>query len=352
MRYVDTVAEANRFDLGIMAVITILLTTVNITMHARSECLCTTPSSVPYLSRSIDYYRPLQQRQIIRILLLPPVFATISFFSYRYFRDYTYYRLAETVYEALAVSAFLMLLIQYVGGSTVEKSLPLTSRNMPIPFCCWRYRPNKPYFMHTLKVSWRSDGGDMRLTFLQWAVLQYCLFSPLITIAGIVTEKYNVLCKYSLFMTWGGWGGIFWQVRTGPHQYSVHFAAVYLDSAKYVLAQSLFSTQHWRISSFVSFSVALYALLVFYTLTKEDLEGRQPLAKFLSIKFIVFFTFCKRRQFITGFFLRAHRIKRSRNFVQYLAKSRCHQGYDLLDCDKRRRWSASIVYMYWGIQLL
>ena len=295
MRYVDTVAEANRFDLGIMAVITILLTTVNITMHARSECLCTTPSSVPYLSRSIDYYRPLQQRQIIRILLLPPVFATISFFSYRYFRDYTYYRLAETVYEALAVSAFLMLLIQYVGGSTVEKSLPPTSRDMPIPFCCWRYRPNKPYFMHALKVSWRSDGGYMGLTFLQWAVLQYCLFSPLITIAGIVTEKYNVLCKYSLFMTWGGRGGIFWQVRTGPHQYSVHFAAVYLDSAKYVLAQSLFSTQHWRISSFVSFSVALYALLVFYALTRENLKGRQPLAKFLSIKLIVFFTFCKRR---------------------------------------------------------
>ena len=244
-----------------------------------------------------------------------------------------------------------MLLIEYVGGSIAEKSFPPTSK-MPIPLCFWRYRPNEPYFMHALKVSWRSDSGYLGLTFLQWAVLQYCLFSPLITIAGIVTEKYDVLCKYSLFMTWGGWGGIFWQVRIGPHQYSVHFAAVYLDSARHVLAQSLFSTQHWRISSFVSFSVALYALLVFYALTKEDLEGRQPLAKFLSIKFIVFFTFCKRRQIITGFFLRAHRIKRSRNFVQYLAKSRCHQGYDLLDCDKRRRWSTSTVYMYWGIQLL
>ena len=147
-------------------------------------------------------------------------------------------------------------------------------------------------------------------------------------------------------------GGFFWQVFTGPHQYSVHFAAVYLDSAKYVLAQLLFSTQHWRISSFVAFSVALYALLVFYTLTREDLEGRQPLAKFLSVKLIVFFTFCKRRQFITAFFLRAHGIKRSRNFVQYLAKSRCHKGYDLLNVNKRRRWSASTVDMYWGIRLL
>ena len=98
-------------------------------------------------------------------------------------------------------------------------------------------------------------------------------------------------------------------------------------------------------SSFVSFSIALYALVVFYALTRENLEGKQPLAKFLSIKLIVFFTFCERRQFVIAF-LEAHRIKRPRIFVQYLTKSWCHQGYNLLDCDKRRRWSASTVYMY------
>ena len=187
-----------------MAVITIFLTTVNITMHAHSECSCTTPSAVPYSSRSIDYYRPLQQRQTIRILLMPPVFSTISFFSYRYFRDYTYYSLVSTVYGALGVSAFLMLLIQYVSENPAEgkKNFARKSKkNMLFPFCCWRYRPSKPYFMHTLKVSWRSDGGCMGLTFLQWAVLQYCIFRPLISLAGIITEKYNVLCKHTSFMT-------------------------------------------------------------------------------------------------------------------------------------------------------
>ena len=157
MRDVDTETEANHFDLGIMAVITILLTTVNITMHARSECSCTTPSIVPHSSLSTDYYRPLEQRQIIRIMLMPPVFATISFFSYRYFRDYTYYSLVETVYGALGVSAFLMLLIQYVSSSSGEHKRILAhilKTNMIFPFCCWRYRPGKPYFMHTLKVSW------------------------------------------------------------------------------------------------------------------------------------------------------------------------------------------------------
>ena len=32
----------------------------------------------------------------IRVLYMPPVYAVISFFSYRYFRDYTYYELIET----------------------------------------------------------------------------------------------------------------------------------------------------------------------------------------------------------------------------------------------------------------
>jgi Organic solute transporter Ostalpha len=39
------------------------------------------------------------------------------------------------------------------------------------------------------------------------------------------------------------------------------------------------------------FSIALYGLILFYDLTKEELAGRRPLAKFLSIKLIVFFTF-------------------------------------------------------------
>lgn len=38
-------------------------------------------------------------------------------------------------------------------------------------------------------------------------------------------------------------------------------------------------------------SIALYGLILFYTLTKEELVGRRPLAKFLSIKLVVIFTF-------------------------------------------------------------
>jgi Organic solute transporter Ostalpha len=41
----------------------------------------------------------------------------------------------------------------------------------------------------------------------------------------------------------------------------------------------------------IFFSIALYGLILFYDLTKEELAGRRPLAKFLSIKLVVIFTF-------------------------------------------------------------
>jgi hypothetical protein len=87
---------------------------------------------------------------------MPVVYAIISFLSYRFYRSYTYYSLVESIYEALAVAAFMMLLIQFVGESTAEQQKLLASkskRKIPAPFCCWRYRPSKPYFMHTLKVN-------------------------------------------------------------------------------------------------------------------------------------------------------------------------------------------------------
>jgi len=174
---------------------------------------------------------------------MPPVYAVVSFFSYRYFRDYTYYSLAETIYEAITLSAFLMLLIEYVAstatGHSAEGALARKNKQpLPFPFCCWRYRPTKAYFMYTVK----------------WSVMQYVLIRPAVSIAGMICQHYNVLCA------------------SGP--FSVHFAEVYLESV-----------------DFVSISIALYGLVLFYDLTKEELAGRRPLAKFLAIKLIVMFTF-------------------------------------------------------------
>jgi len=103
---------------------------------------------------------------------------------------------------------------------------------------------------------------------LKWSVMQYTILCPGLfcaarlfcigssssacSIAGIITQYYGVLCE---------------------GQRSVYFAAVYLEAV-----------------DFVSISIALMGLVIFYDLTKNELKGRRPLAKFLCIKLIVMVT--------------------------------------------------------------
>jgi hypothetical protein len=149
----------------------------------------------------------------------------------------------QTAYEAVTLSAFLFLIVEYVADTTTgnkpENAVARKDkRPLPFPFCFWRYRPTKPYFMYTVK----------------WSVLQYVIIRPLGTIAGIICERFNVLCESA--------------------GYNVHFANVWIETIE-----------------FISISVALYGLFVFYGLMSSELVGRRPIAKFLSVKLIVMFTF-------------------------------------------------------------
>jgi len=76
----------------------------------------------------------------------------------------------------------------------------------------------------------------------------------LLSIISIITNAFGLYCES---------GG-----------FDFHFAYVYLEAF-----------------DFIAISVTLYGLFVFYGLTREELKGRRPLAKFLSIKLIIFLTF-------------------------------------------------------------
>lgn len=82
---------------------------------------------------------------------------------------------------------------------------------------------------------------------------QFVVIKPLISIAAIVTESLGLFC--------------------GTSQ-SFKFANVYLE-----------------IFDFIVVSVALYGLITLYVLLEDELKGRRPLAKFLTIKIIVALVF-------------------------------------------------------------
>ncbi|CAL1702876.1 unnamed protein product [Somion occarium] len=200
-------------------------------------------SLVSVLKHAMHYNNRAEQRQILRILYMPPLYGVISFFSYRFFRSYTYYDLIETIYESITLSAFLLLLIEYVAatgsGHNVDNAIARKDKqSLPFPFCFWRYRPTKAYFMYTLK----------------WSVLQYVIIRPVLSIVGIICQRKGVLCES------GAW--------------SLHTAKAYIT-----------------VIDGISITIALYGLIIFYGLTKDELKGRRPLAKFLAIKLIVMFTF-------------------------------------------------------------
>lgn len=75
--------------------------------------------------------------------------------------------------------------------------------------------------------------------------------------------------------------------------YSFKHAAIYIEIVNFVsITFVLLGPSCTRKSATdPQHSIALYGLLVFYGLMKEELVRRRPMAKFLSIKLIVMFTF-------------------------------------------------------------
>lgn len=124
------------------------------------------------------------------------------------------------------------------------------------------------------------------LNLLKFSVLQYCFMRPIITIIAIICDATGKLC---------------------PEQYSVYFAEVYLDVSCISYLSMPATDPFPKAFDFVVFSVALYGLvgsleghasseadldlppeqIVFYAVTRDQLKGKSPLAKFLTIKGIV-----------------------------------------------------------------
>jgi len=67
------------------------------------------------LMHATHYLKPYEQRHIIRILFLIPVYSVVSFLSYYYYLHAIYWDILEGCYEAFAISSFFTLLCHYIA---------------------------------------------------------------------------------------------------------------------------------------------------------------------------------------------------------------------------------------------
>ncbi|KAK3633138.1 hypothetical protein LTR56_015914 [Elasticomyces elasticus] len=198
------------------------------------------------------YSKPYEQRHVIRILLMIPIYSIVQFCSYLFYRKAVYFEVLGNCYEAFAIASFFTLLCHYCAPTLHEQ---------------------KEYFRGLVPVNWfwgvfglqKCTGGRDKGIFrrprsgLTWfniiwiGVFQYCLIRVLFTIVSVITEEFDRYCEASL---------------------SPVFAHVWVTAFEAL-----------------SVTIAMFCLIQFYIQLRVDLAAHKPFLKVLCIKLVIFFSF-------------------------------------------------------------
>ncbi|KAL3442193.1 organic solute transporter Ostalpha-domain-containing protein [Aspergillus insuetus] len=203
------------------------------------------------MRHATHYSKPVEQRHIIRILWMIPIYALVAWLSTYYYKHAVYFDVLGDCYEAFTIAAFFALLCHYIAPDLHSQ---------------------KDYFRGIQPKNWvwpvnwlqKCSGGERGLwrvprSGLTWfnvvwvGVFQYCLLRVLMTIVAVVTQKFDVYCEQSL---------------------NPAFAHIW------VLAIEC-----------VAVTIAMYCLIQFYIQIKDEISEYSPFLKILSIKLVIFLSF-------------------------------------------------------------
>ncbi|KAL6218107.1 PREDICTED: transmembrane protein 184 homolog DDB_G0279555 [Fragaria vesca subsp. vesca] len=201
------------------------------------------------------YNQPEEQKFLIGLILMVPVYALESFVSLLDSNAAFNWEAIRDCYEAFALYCFERYLIACLGGekrtiefmesqSIVDSSSPLLKEEYaygvvehPFPLNCFiRDWDLGPAFYHAVKVG----------------IVQYMILKLICALLAMILQSFGVY----------GEGKFDWR-------YGYPYLAVVLNFS-----------QTW----------ALYCLVQFYSVIKDKLQPIKPLAKFLTFKSIVFLT--------------------------------------------------------------
>ncbi|KVH98626.1 Organic solute transporter Ost-alpha [Cynara cardunculus var. scolymus] len=246
------------------------------------------------------YNQPEEQKFLIGIVLMVPVYALESFLSLLDADAAFNYEIIRDWYEAFALYCFGRYLIACLGGedSTIEfmESKSIISYSIPLIEESYAYGiVEHPFPLSCLLKEWYL-GPDFYQA-VKIGIVQYVWTSVYVNIFLIAhflivisssdqsclipddTEAYLCTISNVFSVSWCLWGR---EVRAGICvRYFYISLNFYLQLIFYpYLAVVLNFSQSW----------ALYCLVQFYSVTKDKLAPIKPLAKFLTFKSIVFLT--------------------------------------------------------------
>ncbi|KAK3188089.1 hypothetical protein Dsin_027650 [Dipteronia sinensis] len=198
--------------------------------------------TVQLLSQHLFYWKnPKEQKAIIVIILMAPIYAIVSFVGFLDIRGskpfFTFLESIKECYEALVIAKFIALMYSYLNISISKNIVPdgIKGREIHHSFPMTLFQP------HTVKLDHRT------LKQLKHWTWQFVVIRPICSILMIMLQVLGV------YPTWLSWT--------------------------------------FTIILNISVSLALYSLVIFYHVFAKELEPHNPLAKFMCIKGIVFFCF-------------------------------------------------------------
>ncbi|KAI8388828.1 organic solute transporter Ostalpha-domain-containing protein [Radiomyces spectabilis] len=187
------------------------------------------------------YRKPNQQRQVVRILWMVPIYGVSTFISLVSLDAAFYVDTFRDIYEAFVIYAFFNLLLNKLGG---ERSLINMLHRRP---------PSKNVFPGTLYSSDIHLGDPYTFLFVKRAILQFVYIKPVLALITMLMKAIGYYDENNLSFT----------------------------------SSYLYLTFFYNISVCLS----LWSLMVFFHATGEDLVKFRPLAKCLCVKSIIFFSF-------------------------------------------------------------
>ncbi|KAI9308542.1 organic solute transporter Ostalpha-domain-containing protein, partial [Cunninghamella echinulata] len=188
-----------------------------------------------------NYRKPNQQRQVIRILWMVPIYGISTFISLISLNTAFYVDTFRDIYEAFVIYAFFNLLLNKLGG---ERALIIMLHSRP---------PSENFFPGTLWSREIYVGDPYTFLFVKRGILQFIYVKPLLAIVTMVLKATGIYKE----------GEISW-------------------SSSYLYITFIYN---------LSVCLSLWCLMVFFYATKKDLIGFRPLPKFLCVKAIIFFSF-------------------------------------------------------------